>query len=899
MRQKMMTRMGGSSDRISLSSQQITNLRKEREKYEVKLFTFGDYVTNRNNEDIFLYMDEHRQIQSQFGSQFQYPLQFIQGTVQRLEDNEHYRAHEMLFYYDMTDYNQDNIQYNFNTKYNFSFTQSRKRRRIKAKRLFVNIGKIQQIQKQIESYPKYHTKIEPLRNKIKHLILDGIIWQEDIPEETRGVIKDAIVKVYKRTNYNIKITIRFMICLNQYQDRIGRFKFDIGRFKHIKYRIRMKDNVRPRHQRISNLPKDHEEEIVKTVQALLEAGLIERYEGPWGSRSFVVYNGDGTTRMVIDYTYINNNSYSDSYPCPSVNDTLSRFNGKTIFSSFDIIKAFFNVPVAEESKPYTAFTCKLGTFVWNVMPFGGKCSPATWARASDEAFQTCRDMIKYVDDIILASKAENGYSEFENHMHAIESFFRCLEKYNLKIKISKCDFFIREVKFLGNIINKDGRRVDNAYIKRLLEFRQPKDRKELKAYLGAIEWICKFIFGMKKLMKPLHKLLKKDTPWKWTKEEDDAWRAIQLTLNKNEILHHPDGNKEFVLYTDASKYYYSGVLLQEKEQDDGKKLYVVIDMFSKAWTESERKKHITTKELLAIVYSIKHWRQHLQLQRFTIHSDANNLRWLFRRTNDKLEKSVNLTHMKWVALLEGFTFVVKHVPGVQNKIADYLSRYVDNTQLKNFTPGNRDLKAYNAHKRMKFIRKRHKPQYMNAMWIEEKGKNKYTKCKWDQVFKDEDPVKHYDYFPETPVEFRKAMYYMKTTVDDTEETMALDQVFCEDYEDKILNFVDVTSPFVYVMCTVKTLYEVRRSKRKRTSKFDNLNENITHVVRNPISVVKEINKDSQPNYDAIIGKTDIKLVNKLPEKTISELSNTTDIGDKSLGEAQSLADVMSSGEQHN
>ena len=77
MRQKMMTRMGGSSDRISLSSQQITNLRKEREKYEVKLFTFGDYVTNRNNEDIFLYMDEHRQIQSQFGSQFQYPLQFI------------------------------------------------------------------------------------------------------------------------------------------------------------------------------------------------------------------------------------------------------------------------------------------------------------------------------------------------------------------------------------------------------------------------------------------------------------------------------------------------------------------------------------------------------------------------------------------------------------------------------------------------------------------------------------------------------------------------------------------------------------------------------------------------------------------------------------------------------
>lgn len=149
------------------------------------------------------------------------------------------------------------------------------------------------------------------------------------------------------------------------------------------------------------------------------------------------------------------------------------------------------------------------------------------ARASDMAFRTCLDMIKYVEDIILASAASETGSEFENHMLAIESFFDCCSKHNLKIKISKCHFFVRRVKFLGNIITPTGRNCDDEYIKKLLHFRRPKCTKELKAFLGAIEWISKHIFGLKKLMKPLYPLLRQNTSWNWDTECMNSFKLIR------------------------------------------------------------------------------------------------------------------------------------------------------------------------------------------------------------------------------------------------------------------------------------------------------------------------------------------------------------------------------------
>ena len=258
----------------------------------------------------------------------------------------------------------------------------------------------------------------------------------------------------------------------------------------------------------------------------------------------------------------------------------------------------------------------------------------------------------------------------------MEKVFERLVKYNLKIKISKCKFFKKKIKFLGCEITPLGRKPNDEYIKKILSFRHPQNLRELRAYFGAIEWISQHIYGLKKLMIPLRELLKhegkKVKKWnshkillKWEDKHQEAFLKIQQMIKNCEILAHPNFKKDFYLYTDASDQYYSGVLLQK--HDDGK--FVIIDMFSKMFTPSVSKKHITSKEILAIIESIKKWNHLLYGRKFHISTDAKNIVYLFNQVNKR--KTNNAQHYRWVLLLSEYDFDVKHIPGIENKLADF------------------------------------------------------------------------------------------------------------------------------------------------------------------------------------------------------------------------------------
>ena len=580
------------------------------------------------------------------------------------------------------------------TRSNHFQTSSKPKRSLKSK-----IFKLKQyLANKLQTSKKRHNikrKLSQINKKINKNDLKHFKWHRNTPPQLREEIFNIVKDLYKRKGLFVAAEMKRILL--RYQDRIGKEKFDIGRIEGVEYKIRMKPGIEPIHQRVKNLPQVQEEEIKRTIELLLKYKLIEPYEGPWACRVFCVRNPDGSTRMVCNYKEVNDKSYTDTYPTPSVPDMISKFHGKTIYSSFDIIKAFFNVKVEEESKKYTAFVTKYGTFVWNVMPFGGKNCPAVWARASDQAFKDCIDMIKYVDDIIIASKAEKGLSEDENHLKAIEVFFDKLAKNNLKIKLSKCEFFVKQIKFLGNIITPEGRYVDDKYIKHLLRFRHPRTRKELKSYLGAIEWISNHIYGMKKLMLPLKKLLKEDIPYYWKEPQQKAFNSIMNVIQQQDVLHHPDFNEPFYIFCDASDLYYSGILLQKRH---GK--YVTIDMYSRMFNPTQSKLHITSKELIALTQSITKWNHYLYGRKFTIHTDALNIVHLFKRT--KAKSTNNQMHYQWVVLLNEYDFDVVHIKGIDNKIADYLSRYVNKDQLENWQEGDLSLKDIKNKKQVKYYR---------------------------------------------------------------------------------------------------------------------------------------------------------------------------------------------------
>ena len=162
------------------------------------------------------------------------------------------------------------------------------------------------------------------------------------------------------------------------------------------------------------------------------------------------------------------------------------------------------------------------------------------------------------------------------------------------------------------------------------------------------------------------------------------------------ILHHADTKEEFYVFVDSSQYYYAGVLLQRRH---GK--FVIIDMFSKIWKQCDVKKHITTKELLAMVECMRTWHHYLIAGKFIIHSDSRNIKHLFAITGGtgKPKRSCNDMHYKWVTLLAGYSFQVKFIQGIKNYLADYYSRWINTDQIQNWEEGDRNISKYNDEKK--------------------------------------------------------------------------------------------------------------------------------------------------------------------------------------------------------
>ena len=555
----------------------------------------------------------------------------------------------------------------------------------------------------------YNQDKKKAQKYVKTSLLQITCNDKTITQSTLDNIKQKIQEVYERRGY--ETARKFKNILTTYISRIGQNKFDIGKIPGIQYKIKLKKNYQPRFYQPIALKGKHREDAEEYINLLLKYGLISevKEQHQYASPAFVVINGDKSTRLVCNYKHINEGTEDLAYPTPNVESILSSFNNKSLYSKIDIIKAFFNIEVEKESRKYTTIILPWGTYEWNVMPFGGKNAPATWAMASDRIFNNLKDVIKYVDDITVATdKQPTKEMEDEIHLQRIEELFKRLVKYNLKIKIKKCDFFVQKIEFLGNTITPEGRKPSDEYIKKILNFRRPRTIKELRGYLGAIEWISSHIYGLKKLMIPLRPLLKhskahgvKITKWNsmkfkldWNDEHQKAFENIRNIITNCEILHHPDFNKEFYLYTDASDLYYSGVLLQKKDDK-----YVIIDMFSKMFNDNDIKRHITSKEILAIIESIKRWESYLTLNKFTIHTDANNIVHLLNKCNKS--RTNNAMHYRWALLLTPLNFDIKHVKGIDNKIADFLSRIDAKEVIKQNGKGTQYIQHFMEDKRNK------------------------------------------------------------------------------------------------------------------------------------------------------------------------------------------------------
>ncbi|KAF5756264.1 putative nucleotidyltransferase, Ribonuclease H [Helianthus annuus] len=397
------------------------------------------------------------------------------------------------------------------------------------------------------------------------------------------------------------------------------------------------------------------EELSKQLQELLEKGFIRPSSSPWGAPVLFVKKKDGTFRMCIDYRELNKVTVKNRYPLPRIDDLFDQLQGSCYYSKIDLRSGYHQLRVRDEDVSKTAFRTRYGHYEFLVMPFGLTNAPAVFMDLMNRVCKPYLDkfVIVFIDDILIYSKSQE---EHEQHLRLI---LELLRKEQLYAKFSKCDFWLREVHFLGHVVNKDGIHVDPSKVDSISNWPAPRTPTEIRQFLGLAGYYRRFIKDFSKIAQPLTMLTQKGVVYRWGNTQETAFQYLKDRLCSAPILSLPEGTDDFVVYCDASIQGLGCVLMQRDK---------VIAYASRQLKVHERNYTTHDLELGAVVFALKIWRHYLYGTKCTIYTDHRSLEHILK------QKDLNMRQRRWVELLNDYECAIKYHPGKANVVADALSR---------------------------------------------------------------------------------------------------------------------------------------------------------------------------------------------------------------------------------
>jgi hypothetical protein len=417
-------------------------------------------------------------------------------------------------------------------------------------------------------------------------------------------------------------------------------------------------------------------ELKKQLEELMKAGFIQPSKSPFGAPILFVKKKDGTMRMCVDYRALNNITVKNSYPLPRVDELFDRLQGAKYFSKIDLRSGYHQIRIEPGDVPKTAFRTRYGHYEFLVLPFGLTNAPGTFMHLMHQAFRQYLDdfVLVFLDDILIFSKT------LEQHEQHVKQVLDVLRKQKLYAKESKCDFFKTEVEFLGHIVGRDGVRMMEDKVKAVAEWPEPKNVRDIRAFLGTTGYYRKFIKDFSRIASPLSDLTKESVKFTWGPEEQKAFKRLKGAMQEGPVLVLPDPNLPFVVHTDASGFATGAVL----QQDQGKGLQPIAFM-SKKMLDAETRYPVHEQELLAIINSLSNWRHYLSGRKFTVKTDHKSLQYF------KTQPMLSGRQSRWKDVIANFDFDIEYIEGPTNAVADGLSRRSDHQHSSELLGGTKPI----------------------------------------------------------------------------------------------------------------------------------------------------------------------------------------------------------------
>ena len=249
--------------------------------------------------------------------------------------------------------------------------------------------------------------------------------------------------------------------ISDYDHTIAKTWADCGVIKGVYLKLDLKPGAKPFKYKPYKSSYTMQDEIEEQCTKLFNAGFIIPSDSQYASPVLMIPKKLVTDklewRMCMDYRQLNSMTVKDHYPLPNMSSLHRKFLNKNYFTSLDLRHAYHHILIRPEDRHKTAFITHKGLWEWIRMTFGFVNAPSTFQRAINYIFRDCKFVLVYIDDILILSDTE------EEHMEHLKLVFNRLSEYNLKIRLDKCSFFQKELKYLGFILNKYGQRPDPVW----------------------------------------------------------------------------------------------------------------------------------------------------------------------------------------------------------------------------------------------------------------------------------------------------------------------------------------------------------------------------------------------------------------------------------------------------
>ena len=452
-------------------------------------------------------------------------------------------------------------------------------------------------------------------------------------------------------------------------------KLDVGLARRYRHRIDTNTNT-PQFRMQFKISPAHQQFLATSVKELLDANAVAPCRSGYNAPVFAVPKQSGAgLRLVQDLRQLNEVTLDDRYSVLDTRQCLNKVghSNPTVFSSLDLSASFWQLGLAETSQHKTAFTLPFQSkqYKWLVTPMGVAGACASFSRLMGEILGHIPSTVCYVDDCLVSTPCHRS------HITALEAVAAQLRRYNLKLNPDKCRLGQREVTFLGHKVSSKGISPAADKVAAIKAINPPTSLEKLYQTIGLFNFFRGLIPNFARQMAPLHRLTRKDSPWRSGPLPQDALSAfltVRTALGSGPILRYPDFSRPFALFVDAaggatlSQIDKGGIgALLAQPPSPSSQEFSPVSYFSRALKGSEKRYSAFDLELLALTEALRHFQEYIAGQKTVVYTDHRPLSDASKASNSK-------TSQRLTQLLVNYDVTIKYRKGRDNGAADALSR---------------------------------------------------------------------------------------------------------------------------------------------------------------------------------------------------------------------------------